>query len=119
MAATAAVAGPSRAGKGRIEPRREQCVSVMPKGVPPPLNTRPRPPEPRGRPATGRIVRLLIGQGHGRILLRNQQEVFFHRSDLCEGTAFNDLRVGDAVTFDLLEDTVSGARAVRVARRAR
>ncbi len=91
----------------------------MPKGVPPISNTRPRPPEPRGRPATGRIVRLLIGQGYGQILLRNEREVYFHRSDLCEGTAFNDLRVGDAVRFDLLEDTVSGARAVRVARRSR
>jgi hypothetical protein len=31
-----------------------------------------------------------------------------------EGCVFNDLEVGDTVTFELLEDAVSGARALRV-----
>jgi cold shock CspA family protein len=35
---------------------------------------------------------------------------------LCEGTAFQDLAVGDRVTFELLEDAISGPRALRVER---
>ena len=72
------------------------------------------PTDPRGTPETGRIARMVIGQGHGFIRLRSDREVFFHRSDLDEGTPFNDLQVGDTVTFELLEDRVSGARALRV-----
>jgi cold shock CspA family protein len=78
-----------------------------------------RPPERRGVPATGRIVTLFIGQGHGFIRLANKREVFFHRSDVREGTSFNDFTVGDAVQFDLLEDDVSGPRAIQVVRRPR
>lgn len=73
--------------------------------------------EPRGKPATGRMAKILVGQGHGYIRLRDDREVFFHRGDLCECTAFNDLRVGDTVTFELFEDSVSGARALRIKRR--
>ncbi len=40
-------------------------MCVMLKRVTPPVKSRPRPLEPRGRPATGRIVRLLIGLGQG------------------------------------------------------
>src|SRR5262245_10011453 len=78
-----------------------------------------RPSIPRGPLVTGRIVNLLIGQCHGFIRLPNAREIYFHRGDLQEGTAFNDLRIGDAVTFELLEDAVSGARALRVVRRER
>jgi cold shock CspA family protein len=78
-----------------------------------------RPPERQGIPKTGRIVTLFIGQGHGFIRLANDREVFFHRSDVREGTSFNDFAVGDTVRFDLLEDDVSGPRAVQVARRPR
>jgi cold shock CspA family protein len=78
-----------------------------------------QPPERRGVPRTGRIVTLFVGQGHGFIRLSSDREVFFHRSDVREGTSFNDFAVGDAVQFDLLEDDVSGPRAVQVARRAR
>lgn len=87
-----------------------------------PADTRPgkpsRPAPPRGTSTTGRIARLSIGQGHGYIRIRNAREVFFHRSDLADGTSFNDLQVSDAVTFELLEDGVSGARALHVARRS-
>ena len=76
-----------------------------------------RPAERRGTPSSGRIVTLLIGQGHGFIRMTNDREVFFHRSDVREGTSFNDFAVGDAVTFELLEDEVSGPRALRVERR--
>ena len=75
-----------------------------------------RPNDPRGKPATGRITKILVGQGYGFICLRDGREIYFHRGDLREGTAFNDLRVGDTVTFELLEDSVSGARALRLVR---
>jgi cold shock CspA family protein len=78
-----------------------------------------RPPERAGIPATGRIVTLFIGQGHGFIRLSNDRQVFFHRSDLREGTSFNELSVGDSVQFELLEDDVSGPRGVQVALRSR
>jgi len=78
-----------------------------------------RPPDRQGTPKTGKIVTLFIGQGHGFIRLANDREVFFHRSDVREGTSFNDFAVGDTVRFDLLEDEVSGPRAVQVVRRPR
>jgi cold shock CspA family protein len=78
-----------------------------------------KPIDLRGRPATGRICSLLVGQGHGQIRLRDGLTIFFHRADLNEGTAFNDLQVGDTVSFELLDDRVSGPRALRVCRRQR
>jgi hypothetical protein len=80
---------------------------------------RGRVPERRGLPATGRIVRLLVGQSHGFIRMSIGREIFFHRRDVDEGTDFNAFAVGDAVIFELLEDAVSGARAQRVQRRRR
>src|SRR5262249_17204275 len=71
---------------------------------------KPSRTDPRGRPATGRIAKILVGQDHGLIRLRDDREIFFHRGDVREGTAFNDLHIGDTVTFELLEDSVSGAR---------
>jgi cold shock CspA family protein len=68
---------------------------------------------------TGRIVTLFVGQGHGFIRLANDREVFFHRSDVRVGTSFNDFAIGDTVKFDLLEDNVSGPRAIKVVRRPR
>jgi cold shock CspA family protein len=75
-----------------------------------------KPPRPdrHGTPDTGRIVKLLTGQGHGFIRLADGTDVFFHRSDVLPGTSINDLRVGDLVTFERLEDRVSGARALFV-----
>ena len=78
-----------------------------------------RPAERRGVPDTGRIVKLFVGQGHGFIRLANDREIFFHRADLQEGTSINDLDVGDAVTFERLDDPVSGARALSVKRQRR
>ena len=75
------------------------------------------PAERRGTPSSGRIVSLFVGQAYGFIRLLNDREVFFHRSDVRERAAFNDLSVGDAVTFELFEDDVSGPRALRVERR--
>jgi cold shock CspA family protein len=76
-----------------------------------------RPVERRGTPTSGRIVTLYIGQGYGFIRLTTDRQVFFHRSDVREGTSFNEFTVGDIVKFELLEDDVSGPRALRVERR--
>jgi cold shock CspA family protein len=74
-----------------------------------------RPKDPAGKPATGRIAHLRLGQGDGFINVKKSR-VYFHRADLRDGTAFNALEIGDAVTFELIEDAVSGARATRVAK---
>lgn len=73
-------------------------------------------PEPAGRPMTGRVVKISHGQGHGFIQVLDRREVFFHRADT-DGT-FNKLEVDDVVTLELLEDRVSGARALRVRKKA-
>ena len=75
-----------------------------------------RPPDLRGKLATGRIVKIMFGQGHGFIRLPDLREVYFHRGDLQSGTAFNDLGIGDTLKFELHEDAVSGARALRIVR---
>jgi cold shock CspA family protein len=65
----------------------------------------------------GRIKILDRGHGCGTISLPTAT-VFFHKSEV-EGT-FWDLRVGDRVVFELLDDAISGPRARRVrAQRAR
>lgn len=76
------------------------------------------PKVPAGTPAAGRIAQLRVGQSDGFIRLANR-DVYFHRADLAAGTSFNDLQAGDPVTFELVEDAVSGARATRVSRRSR
>jgi cold shock CspA family protein len=78
-----------------------------------------RPEERRGIVGAGRIVKLMVGQSHGFIRLADGRDIFFHRADVNEGVGFNTLRVGDPVTFELLEDPVSGARATRVQLRPR
>jgi cold shock CspA family protein len=80
------------------------------------VTTRMRPPVRRGTLATGRIVRLLVGQGHGFIRVSDDREIYFHRADMQEGTSIGDLDVGDMVTFELFDDRVSGARGLRVRR---
>jgi hypothetical protein len=68
---------------------------------------------------TGRVTKLFVGQSHGFIRLADDRQIYFHRSDVREGTSFNEFLVGDEVTLELLEDAVSGARALRVTRRRR
>ena len=96
---------------------RDRTRGVAGKAVPARKPAGSAPVERHGIPSTGRIVTLFIGQGHGFIRLASDRHVFFHRSDVREGTAFNDFAVGDIVRFDLLEDHVSGPRALQVARR--
>ncbi len=74
-----------------------------------------RPNAPASTPSTGTIVRLLVGQAHGFIRVRNGPVIFFHRADLRDATTFNTLNVGDLVAFELVDDQLSGARAIRVA----
>ena len=78
-----------------------------------------RPTDPRGQAATGRISVIMVGQGHGQIRLGDGRAIFFHRADLRDGTLFNELQVGDTVAFELLDDHVSGPRALRVRRQTR
>lgn len=74
-----------------------------------------RPADPRGAVSAGQIVKLFVGQGYGYIKRRDGREVYFHRADVVEGS-INDLAVGDPVKFELLEDRLSGARALFVRR---
>ena len=76
-----------------------------------------RPLERRGPSRSGRILTLLLGQAHGFIRLRDRRHVFFHKSDICDGTPFGDLAIGEILTFELFDDPISGPRALRVARR--
>jgi cold shock CspA family protein len=103
------VADPSPAGNRLPSDMRKQAPAAHSAK---PLHLR----DLRGPQATGRIAKLFIGQGHGFIQLSNHGEVFFHRADLKEGAEFNDLQIGDAVTFELFEDAISGARALHVDR---
>jgi len=77
----------------------------------------PVPAPQRGVVSNGRISKLFVGQGYGFIRLTDGREVFFHRTDVREGASINEFAVGDRVTFELLEDAVSGARALLVRRR--
>ena len=111
-ASAAATVGESRAGNVMTQPPRPAGRKAVP-------GRTTRPAEPRGTACTGRIAKLLIGQGHGFIRLATGREIYFHRSDLEDGIAFNDFAVDDPVSLELLEDAVSGARALKVKRRRR
>src|SRR2546425_3484444 len=64
------------------------------------------------RAAKGRITKLATGMGHG-FIQAGDREVFFHRADLIE-IKFNDLVVGGAGSFEVIEDPVSGPQAIHV-----
>lgn len=68
----------------------------------------------RGLPTTGRVARILYGQGFGFIRIDERRDVFFHRKDVFGG-GFNELSVDDNVALELIEDALTGPRAVRVA----
>ncbi len=71
--------------------------------------------DPRQRPdATGRVTAIQFGQGQGFIRLPDERKVFFHRSDMEAGVSFRQLRLGSRVRFDLMDDPVSGPRALRL-----
>ena len=61
-------------------------------------------------------IKRLTDRGFGFIASDDNpdKDVFFHSSAL-QGVEFNDLREGDAVTFEI-EDSDKGPRAINVAR---
>jgi len=60
-------------------------------------------------------IKTLKEKGFGFITPEGQdKDVFFH-TDALVGVAFNDLREGDAVSFDV-QDSEKGPRAVNVQR---
>jgi len=118
MAVVAMAAGAARSRAGNAADRRGRFF--LPRRPFPVMSAKfSRPPAPRGVNTSGRIVKLFVGQGYGQIRAGRGREVFFHRADVADGTSFNDLQTGDPVSFELLEDTISGARALRVARLSR
>ena len=72
--------------------------------------------DPRGRVSRGRVAILTRGRGNGFIRDAKADLFYFSRSGMLDGS-FNDLNVGDIVTFEVIEDHVSGHRAARVARK--
>lgn len=62
------------------------------------------------------IVKFKSGTGYGFLAVDNQEDVFFHGRDLRD-TKFDDLKVGDEVLFDRIDDTKRGttAREVKLA----
>jgi len=60
----------------------------------------------------------MVGQGYGYLRTSDSREVYFHRSDLADGTRFNDLAIGDVVTGQLVEDPISGARGINLRRKS-
>ena len=74
-------------------------------------------PEERGQRTNGKIIRMLYGQSYGLIRMGDRRDVFFHRKD-ARASLFNALEPGDRVIFELIEDPLTGPRAVRVSRAA-
>ena len=70
-------------------------------------------PLPAGERLTGKIKSLSTGQGTGYIRTRDGRDFFFHKHDV-DAKAYNDLKVGVTVSFEVIEDIISGARAERV-----
>jgi len=93
-------------------------LKVFPDSMRPTKSAAPVKPVYAGKPTKGRIKLLIWGQGTGSIST-SSGDVFFHKSE-ADGR-FWDLKVGDPVVFELLEDAISGPRAqnVRTARKAR
>ena len=73
----------------------------------------PSKPVYAGKETRGRIKALTRGQGSG-IISTTTGDVFFHKTDV-KGE-FWDLAVGDKVTFERLDDSISGPRAQNVRR---
>lgn len=63
----------------------------------------------------GTIKTIVSDRGFGFIARDGEtKDLFFHSKDL-EGVAFDDLKVGDAVTFEIA-DGAKGPSAVKVSR---
>ena len=73
--------------------------------------------DPRGRASTGRVATITRGHGNGVIRDDHRDLFYFCRHDVLDW-AVSVLKVDDPVTFEVIEDVVSGHhRAGRVARK--
>lgn len=60
-------------------------------------------------------IKTLTGKGFGFIAREGEpKDLFFHSKEL-KGVTYEELKVGDAVTFDVIQD-VKGPAAVNVSR---
>jgi cold shock CspA family protein len=107
----ATTTAPDTAGNGK---RRRKPAARTPRAIR--GRAKGEKVDQRGRPMTGRVTRILYGQGFGFIRVDERRDVFFHRKDVFGGT-FNELVVDDHVALELVEDALTGPRAVRVAPR--
>jgi cold shock CspA family protein len=64
-----------------------------------------------GQQTRGRVKHLWGGQGSG-IISAPRGDVFFHKSDV--NGKYWDLKIGERVVFELLDDPISGPRAQNV-----
>lgn len=63
---------------------------------------------------TGTIANL-NDKGFGFIKVEGaQKDLFFHATALMNGTSFNELKVGDKVNYEDVEDTQKGKSAIGV-----
>src|SRR5436309_2171229 len=67
-------------------------------------------------PPQGTVATIARGRGSGYVRESRGELLYFNRRDVVDGT-FNDLDIGDAVAFEVIEDAMSGHRAARVAKR--
>ena len=58
----------------------------------------------------GRIKSVQRGQGTGYIRNQAGRDFFFHKGDVVN-KGYNDLEVGIGVNLDVIDDSISGARA--------
>jgi cold shock protein len=68
--------------------------------------------QPEGALMSGKVKRLVSERGFGFVTAEDGKDYFFHRS---QTDAFDDLREGDVVTFEVEADTPKGPPAARVA----
>ena len=66
-------------------------------------------------PTVGKVATIARGRGDGFIRETGGDLLYFNRRDVTG--PFNDLEVGDRVTFEVIEDTVSGRLAMRVTKK--
>jgi cold shock CspA family protein len=77
-----------------------------------------KPPAGASAPAsrmTGKVTKIVRARACGFIRTTEGREVFFHASDL-EGATFAEVRESHKVRFELVDDRISGPRALRVSR---
>ncbi len=60
------------------------------------------------------VIKKLTDKGFGFIAVENQKDIFFHSKSLV-GVMFDELREGDALSFEV-EETEKGPSAVNVQR---